>query len=389
MMSDSDDDERSERESVGVPDDDVPAPAIVNELLAYCSHYLHSSTKESLKRVIITFYHEKEISDAKDILWDLHSDVLGQSIRRRTTDHRVAHAADAEDIIKALIKIDSECETSSVYAAVRMDRIPRHTPEEIDMVSIVQRLGDLERKFGILDGTVAMQADTMGTLLDAATTGYSTAVRRGMHEPTRAPPVAVQRQPPPGGNPVAQVGAAAAPSGTQPQRSRPKPPQIRAAVQQNPAPVQSNATLTQQSIPVISNSDETVQTDGDGFQVPKEQIRRQNRRNNNVVYGKGNSTNLTAGIRCKEIFVFNLDHTTDEDALKTFLSSLDIGVLDLECRSHSEARNKSYRIKIKHTDIDKVMDPDIWPEGVGCRLYFRKRNTGTNGSNDGNNNNAS
>ena len=42
--------------------------------------------------------------------------------------------------------------------------------------------------------------------------------------------------------------------------------------------------------------------------------------------------------------------------------------------SNAEARTKSYRIKVSIDDVNKVMVPEIWPESVGVRLFYRKRN---------------
>ena len=67
-----------------------------------------------------------------------------------------------------------------------------------------------------------------------------------------------------------------------------------------------------------------------------------------------------------------LSFTTD-DMLKQFIASKDVTVTDLECVSHENAFNKSYKVNIYYDDFEKVMSPDFWPNGVGCRQYVKPR----------------
>ena len=68
---------------------------------------------------------------------------------------------------------------------------------------------------------------------------------------------------------------------------------------------------------------------------------------------------------------------TNDAVLKSFFEDLNVPVHELECMSNAEARTKSYRIRVSMDDIDKVMVPEIWPESVGLRLFYRKRKENT------------
>ena len=109
----------------------------------------------------------------------------------------------------------------------------------------------------------------------------------------------------------------------------------------------------------------------DGFVLPREQIKRKNRRNNasnqnKIVFGIGGAGGLTASARTREIFVFNLSGDTSDDDLQSFFVKINVTVAELECRTKPVALARSYRIRIALDDIAKVMNPDIWPEGVAC-----------------------
>jgi len=41
-------------------------------------------------------------------------------------------------------------------------------------------------------------------------------------------------------------------------------------------------------------------------------------------------------------------------------------------------------VKVSLADVEKVMDPKIWPESVGLRMFFRKRKVNTQAVNNTN-----
>ena len=94
-----------------------------------------------------------------------------------------------------------------------------------------------------------------------------------------------------------------------------------------------------------------------------------------AVFGKAGYGRITAATRTREIFVFNLDHDTGENDLSSCFQRLNVHVHELDCRLHEESRTKSYRVMINMVDVEKVMNPDVWPKGVGLRMYFRQRKT--------------
>ena len=99
------------------------------------------------------------------------------------------------------------------------------------------------------------------------------------------------------------------------------------------------------------------------------------------MFGKGGAGGLTASARTCEIFVFNLSGDTSDDDLQSFFVKINVMVAELECRSKPDALARSYRVRIALDDIAKVMNPDIWPEGVGCRMYYRAKRDGVKGVN--------
>ena len=363
--------------------DDLSDVIVINELLSYCVFHYNNSSMDSIKRVVIDFYHPTEISEAKRILWNSSSqEIIGPRPLRRNPN---ANGKNLDDIFTALQVLDEPSETIPTFAAVKLDRVPRYAPEEIDMTSMILRINDLERKYARLDKQVANNSDTIQTVMNVQmqTNSYASAMRR---EPDNA-----QLQP---RNSSTSVAPLARTSNNQnisvgTRVGDPRPPRIPdaaatpsignsiAAPDSSLISAPAAAAAAGTSNPTSSGGDAGTENDHvDGFQRPVNQIRRERkreRRNNNIIFGTKEPTTLKAGPRLKEIFVFNLESNTDDNAIKTHLESKGVNVVELEKRSHADAVRKSYRLVINHKDNDIVMNSECWPEGVGIRPYYRPR----------------
>ena len=61
---------------------------------------------------------------------------------------------------------------------------------------------------------------------------------------------------------------------------------------------------------------------------------------------------------------------TDED-IKEYMKKAGKDCIKIRQISHKEATNKSFKICIKHADMNEVMDPEFWGEGIKCREWVR------------------
>ena len=368
----TDDDSTQQRQGL----DDLSDVIVINELLSYCVFHYNNSSVDAIKRVVIDFYHPTEISEAKRILWNSSSqEIIGPRPLRRNPN---ANGKNLDDIFTALQVLDEQSETIPTFAAVKLDGVPRYAPEEIDMTSMILRINDLERKCARLDKQVANNSDTIQTVMDAQmqSNSYASAMKRG--------PDNAQLQPRNSSTTVATPARTSNQNVSFGTRvGDPRPPRVQgpaatpsigttsvAAPDSNSISAAAAAAVA--SNPTSSGGDAGAENDhGDGFQRPANQIRRERKRarkNNNIIFGTKEPTTLKAGPRLKEIFVFNLESDTDDNAIKTHLESK-----GLEKRSHADAVRKSYRLVINYTDNDIVMNSECWPEGVGIRPYYRPR----------------
>ncbi len=74
------------------------------------------------------------------------------------------------------------------------------------------------------------------------------------------------------------------------------------------------------------------------------------------------------------LFVENLFRQTYDKDMAEYINSI-VSTEYFQHQSVDEASRKSYKFKVFACDVCKLLDPDVWPEGIGCKLWeFRGRN---------------
>ena len=73
----------------------------------------------------------------------------------------------------------------------------------------------------------------------------------------------------------------------------------------------------------------------------------------------------------KYISRFHMD--TTEETLRQFISQKDVTVVELDTIKTTHDRYKSFRLRVKRSDLEKIEDADFWPQGVVVCRYFRPR----------------
>ena len=117
---------------------------IINEVLTYISHYIHNSTVNNIIKIAINFYNNEEILEAKKLLWNIDDLNLGNFIERRDSDKRSCSEANINDILDALIKLDSEQNLPN-FVAKNIDKLPDRQPEELNLLFLINRIATMEK----------------------------------------------------------------------------------------------------------------------------------------------------------------------------------------------------------------------------------------------------
>ena len=148
---------------------------------------------------------------------------------------------------------------------------------------------------------------------------------------------------------------------------------------------------------LLSQNSKRKRIDEDGSFVIGNSATTQNKSKKKSVVGTSNS--VTAGRKMKsppaDIFVWGVHCDTTEADIVSDLASSDINIQlkDVQLKSKETANFRSFKVSVPAEDLEKALDPNIWPLRVKVRewVYYSNRNKNrdkdqsNNGSSNGNN----
>ena len=357
-------------------------------LLSYLSLIQHESSKDMMKTAILEFYSDAEISEAKEILWNTYDEeLLGKKQKRNLGGDRSIREKETDDILEALSLVDRnqnewDCVT---FCCVNWRRLPRSSPEELNMISILDRLAVVEQKLKRVNE------------VSSSHTAQLVAVEWDMSEMKKtAPPPAM---PPPSFSAIIAAQASEVASKSKPSASfatpsagggqrthsqvTPMPPVIKHVDASKSAPNQAGHGGARrrthkwyESEPLASKEEVKKMCDDlpAGFRYPPafaKKIR---------IIGKKKieDSKVSGAPNQRTIFVENVCRTTDDKDMEDYVNNI-VTVFDFQRASVDAAARKSFKFRVLACDTSKVLDPDVWPEGIGCRLWqFRGKSQGSN-----------
>ena len=119
----------------------------------------------------------------------------------------------------------------------------------------------------------------------------------------------------------------------------------------------------------------------DGFEYQSAQKQHMRRKFNSdakkrkTVSGNGNSNKLRgAPLPSRDLFVYRVEKGTDPSDLADYMKDNGIVARSIQKVSNAEAKFDSFRVELKVTDVNDVMDTEFWPVGI-CVRRFNQRKT--------------
>jgi hypothetical protein len=344
---------------------------VINELLCYVQHYSNSASFESLKKVIIDFYSPDEINTAKKLVWRSCEAFLPAYEKRVKSSMRSAHEAEVYDILNAFKKLDCSDSDIPQYAAGDLDRLPKHGPEEFDLVSVLDRLLALEHNQKICEKRMCRNTDSIETLFSMYGANHSYAAKAKSPKNTETSnqcevlsdtPVYSELKERPHDTVMPPPGL--------PQRIN--SPRVKGNTTQV-VPVEDKKKKEDVAAEVTEAKNNVSAEESEGYQLPAYH-RKKERRRQNAVYGSATDTHgLKGASRSTELFVFRLEKSTTEEQVVNYIKKKNINsVSNIDCVSHVDSTYKSFKLTVNFNDVDAFMEPSFWPQNVGCR-YYRKR----------------
>ena len=118
------------------------------------------------KKVLLVNFTKDEILIAKKMIWETCQSKLDKLVQRVDTSVRGAECANADDILKALLKLQSTSDLPPiVLCASDIVRLPKYSPGELLEPSLAERLAVVEGQLLQLNDTASCNA-TKRTLVE-------------------------------------------------------------------------------------------------------------------------------------------------------------------------------------------------------------------------------
>jgi hypothetical protein len=298
-------------------------------------HEFHrdSSNQDNLKKVVINFFTADEILTAKDVLW-ANVNGLGDKRMRRDSNIRMHQDADLSDILAAFKKIDEDKLDTPLFVARRLDRLPRHGPEETNVFSLADRIATMERELA------AVKVDVNRVKAGSQINSFATVA---------AIPAA--------SNPHCWPVYTACTSCSSPA----------AATTETAGTAAESAAAT-----AAAKQDQQRANNDDGF-IPARNRRDRRRKRVTVV---GTKASEREGCRPRlDLFVSRVPKEYPEQHVRDMIVDNRVEILDIVKVSHEKANMTSYKVTIWADDEDRLMQPDAWPRFISCCRFVRPRRT--------------
>lgn len=311
----------------------------LDPVLSYLDGNKDTATTLQIREICTQFYNMEELKCAKDLLWQIGGeDLLGHYTRRRESAAVNAKVKTMEDIQNALETLHKSGATPAfAVGAETLNRLPRVAARESLPVSICERLNMNEERIEQLESLFSRVA---------------------------AIEAKVQRPAPVPGINYAAVAAARPPAeqgfwSTSPIRKS------------TPTVTPSEPrTMATEAVPMGKKSE----VDSHGF--VRVQKNRQKRKKGTM--GSRTDCQLKAAPEpMRDVFVGRLGK--DVTAAEVTDHAKDGGVIlhDLEQISSTSSPYTSFRLRIRLSDLKKVIDGSFWPFGALVRRFYARRNAGS------------
>lgn len=343
----------------------------VNEVLCYITYALRSSSLENTRPLILHFYDEEEISDAKIRLYQDFAEHLGDPPSRTRSAKRSKAEADLGDILDGLTKLDMAKVPEPQYAAHSLRRLPKILPEEMpNSYAIAEKVKLLEEKINLMEAMLVSAAELTSndnTMKNANTNKDKDTPQSCSHKPTVTHTQPLHR------NKTSYANAV---------QSRPR----KMAASQ---PVICTTPLMDGSVANDSSSSDDDQSENH-FMIPTAHARRERRRTQNNqrrnrkflegMATPNDSSNEDGGLRgaprpSRDFFIYRVEKDTSEEDIKRHLEKKGVSFRKIIKISHAEALFASFKVTVCVSITEQIMQPSLWPVGIRVRRFFRKENT--------------
>ena len=244
--------------------------------------------------------------------------------------------------------------------------MPACAPCELDLMSIVERLGDIQRKYNQMEREAAKTKDSVNTPFDLhyQTNSYAAKANSVPQIQVKLPDTSKSK------HPIS--------------KTKTEQPNIASGLPLQGSNINDNAqnmfvhNRVSKFVAEQINQTEasSIESDGEPFQKSSYERRKLLRQKRRAIYGTATHGTLRGAQRTVDLFVFRLEKDTETKDVEDYLREHGLDYVNLRCVSNEESRFKSYKLTTDHKDSEQVLDASFWPNGVGCRKFISRRMVG-------------
>lgn len=383
---------------------------IESEVLMYVQDLFSSNSAVMMKKTIVSHFVDNEVREAKDILWEVYGDQLLGKYQRRNhqpDNPNGRREKEAEDILAAFSVIDrsNSWKENIKFCVTKMGRLPKYSPEEVNVTSLLDRVVALEQQISDIKVTTTTHTGQITTLnAEVSTIKINTQANhvQSTMKPTALFSDVLQQSARPNiqvnipnkgvaaasaAEPLVAIAAAAATvdltetEHIKQQIVKPKSKIKGASPRRTPGGIGQRKITPQVNGGVTKHtSRNTITTDmvqkalqelPEGFEYP-----RKYRKKVGVIGNKEDvNINIHGAPKCKVMFVHHVSNDTLDDHVKQYIEQNVVPVHAFEKASNPAAGAKSYKVKVLASDAKKMLDANIWPSGIGCNYWKHKKSS--------------
>jgi hypothetical protein len=269
----------------------VPVPKVVIQpILTYMASSLNNSSHENIKKAVIGYFSLQQIIEAKDTLYSVaNNSIIGDKVSSRVSTTRTEAEAHVVDMLQCMGKLDKAKSMPQFCVDFKnLFLIPRSQPEELNDISLCDRLNNIE----------SVMSNVQSTLDRVIAENIALRETKMASHPAQ---------------PIANTYAS---------KTASPPPQAQTSLHM----VQSNVIPKYPSAETVL-AGPSVSNQVDDFQIPKYHKKRQQK---TVLGKKTGDTRLKVGPEpSREVFVYRVDKSTNIEDMRDFVVNEGFTVRDI------------------------------------------------------------
>ena len=319
--------------------------AVVRGLLCYVSTYLHGNTRIQIKLVVMGFYDEDAVNEAKRKLYSVVEplEMNVEYTQRQNSLTRTAKEAEVEDILDVFYKMDELDETERPRFLVEdITKLPPMAPQSGgSVVTLCEAMATMQRQMLLLEQSVA------GMKLELSEQSAKLQQMKSMNKAQVKSFTSVVKSP----SAVAESNAMASSTASSFQKTR-------------------------QPVIVTDNETNKEKESNDFITVSYKKKNAVERRNRGTSGTSSSAGRLKAGPEFFHVQLTNVHPSIDHQGIEDYIKEKDntIEVREVKDTSSAGWNTKRFLVTFAAAAHDTVMQDEFWPQKVYYRKWYIRRN---------------